>query len=231
MTRPGPATARGGVKVWQVSVSRAGHLEPGPGQSGPIRGKTARTLTNQRPASHASIPGVASIRRGARHGHQQIFVLNILAFPQNSTKSLFKCQGKVLTWYSWYEYLTFKYSSPDPDLSLPCRLVISLTGDDLFLPQLSHVINDAATLDYDLLGPDKKQPPEPGSRVPHSCTLGWNPCCENSLQNMWHYKVSLGVWQFIYLLCRWWSLMVLVTSALINGSQLSNICTLVKSLA
>ena len=78
-----------------LGVSRAGHLVPGPGQSEPIRGQTARTLTNQRPASHASIPGVASIRRGARHGHQQIFVLNILAFPQNSTKSLFKCQGKV----------------------------------------------------------------------------------------------------------------------------------------
>ena len=49
--------------------------------------------------------------------------------------------------------------------------MITLTGDDLFLPQLSHVINDAATLDYDLLGRDKKQPPWEGSRVPDSCRL------------------------------------------------------------
>ena len=63
---------------------------------------------------------------------------------------------------------------PDPILTVLswlATLVISLTGDDLFLPQLSHVINDAATLDYDLLGRDKKQPPWEGSRVPDSCRL------------------------------------------------------------
>ena len=129
-------------------MSRAGHLVLRPDQSGPIRGQTGRTLTNQRPASHASIPGVASIRRGARHGHQQIFVLNILPFPQNSTTCLLIAKFKL----DIHDEVNI-YILNIPILICPCWLVISLTGDDLFLPQLSHVINDAATLDYDLFGP------------------------------------------------------------------------------
>ena len=80
------------------------------------------------------------------------------------------------------EYLDFKIFLTRSwlDLSWLATLVISLAGDDLFLPQLSHVINDAATLDYDLFGRDKKQPPGRG----HAClshVMESLLCCENSL--------------------------------------------------